>query len=156
MKIAFEKLYGFDPINGLIAWRTDADLVHCELLFQSGDTFSAELGVGTRFTDGSKIRLHPEYWRIVDLGPSIDELKVRQWCEKHNLAKYSIEDCFAIFFNIPDCRTDKRWICSAVCCAALQQTHGLWPFVTAAAVTPIDYFLVSMGWAEGKIGTISS
>ena len=136
MKLAFYR-GAKQFVEEMILLRTGpgAEYCHVELLFADGTTFSSDLASGgTRFTDGASLRLHPERWTTVELGP-MDEAALRAWCSTRLGEKYGMVGCMCFLLDLPDVQAGHPF-CSQVCVEALQETQHIFGFLKPTATSP--------------------
>lgn len=127
-------------MDRLIGLWTRGDFSHAELLFSDGKPrtqatcfSSSPRDGGCRFKD---IDVTDGKWTLVPLSVCMmDELKVEEWCRTQVGKPYDWPGIFG-FVCWPFVRQDpKRFFCSEVVVAALQQI-GMFPGVSAWRVSP--------------------
>jgi hypothetical protein len=138
MQVVFYKAGG-KWIDKLIRWWTMSPYSHCELLFPDGTMFSADAwSGGVRY----RTEFKPSNWDYVYL-PMADDLvaQLRTWCDEHNGLKY---DWLGIFgFVLPVFKgSKKRWFCSEICCAGLQEVGVISEDVEAGKQAPHDLYVL--------------
>lgn len=126
MRIAFYKNTKRPGIAGLfdalIRKVTGGPYSHCELIFSDDLAFSASIqDGGTRF---KQIAFEPAKWDFIEL-TGINETRARSFCLRNAKRGYDFPGVFRFLIaGIP--HSKKRWFCSEICCAALQEGGILW------------------------------
>lgn len=118
MKIAFQK----NPtsiLGKLVCWWTKSPYYHCELVFNSGVSFSAQFFKKTAFNFTYH---YPKNWDFIEIPMTKEEEQtIYNWCVSESDCFY---DYIGIIFTqfIPlSFQNPWWWFCSENCLAALQQ-----------------------------------
>jgi hypothetical protein len=133
------------PIDAIIDWRTNSTICHAELLFENGETFSTELRVGARYTNGTQ--LAPHEWDLVDIGP-LDEAVIRERCDLLRGKPYDAIGLVAYLFDCKDPDACERSFCAMLCVQILQQTAGIFQFAAPSTISPGELYLMAKSREE--------
>jgi hypothetical protein len=115
MKVAFYK--GKKRLfNKLVSWWTRGPYSHCELVFSDGQSASSSyVDGGVRY---KRILYNNDHWDFIELGPSFDEQKAREWFDDHDSAKYDFMGLVGfVFRRVGDDRA--KYFCNEAVLAAL-------------------------------------
>jgi len=127
-------------LDRLIGLWTRGPFSHVEIAFSDGSPAGYRTCFSSSPRDGGcrfkSIDLTDGKWELVPLSACMtDELKVGDWCKAQAGKGYDWPGIFG-FVCWPFVRQDpRRWYCSEVCVAALQQI-GMFPGVSAWRVSP--------------------
>lgn len=138
MKIIFRKHEpGVYP--GFIRWWTKSIYSHCELLFDDNMKFSAVPSEhGTRY-EQARI-LSPNEWDILFIGIDAPaEGCIRHFCDAEMGCEYDWMGIILSQFARMRREDPRKWFCSEVCAAALQQ-GGCIPTATPCTLSPGQLF----------------
>jgi uncharacterized protein YycO len=137
MKVAF--LRGTSFFDKLIKGWTGEKYSHCELVFSDGVTIGNSLKSPFR-VESKKVNYNKGYWDFIEIKIDLDqEIKMRTFCNAQIGKEY---DWKAIWFSqfIPlKFQDDKRWFCSELCVAALQQIKYL-PYELPSEINPGEFY----------------
>jgi hypothetical protein len=150
LRLAF-KLGGdplLHPVEAVIEWRTNSQVCHAELLFANGETFSTELSVGARYTNGSQ--LLPGQWECVELGP-LDEDAIRERCDLLRGRSYDALGLVAYLLDCKDPDARERSFCAMLCVQILQQAANVFRFAQPSVISPGELYLMAKAREEALL-----
>jgi hypothetical protein len=119
MKVAFQK-HQPGMFDGLIRWWTHSPYSHCEILFDDGQMFSAQVGQGTRFwTPG---HLDPNAWDLLLVPMTLEEeILLKSFCKTEAGCGYDWWGLIASQIFRLQREHPHKWFCSEICACAVQK-----------------------------------